>query len=76
VNFTMTDNGILEQVGGPYVGEAMKTLPPAATAEDREYPVEIDAGHVGRVRITFVKQKAKRGKFSSWFWVAERAEQV
>ncbi len=49
---------------------------PAAIAEDREYPVEIDAGHVGRVRIFFLKQKAKRGKFSSWFWVAQRAEQV
>lgn len=72
----MTDNGILEQVPGQYSGEAMKMLPPAATAEDREYAVEIDAGHIGRVRITFVKQKAKRGKFSHWFWLAKRAERV
>ncbi|SEK00163.1 hypothetical protein [Achromobacter sp. NFACC18-2] len=72
----MNDNGILEQVPGQYVGEALKTLPPAATAEDREYPVEIDAGHAGRVRIFFRKQKAKRGKFSHWFWVAKRAERV
>lgn len=72
----MTDNGILEQVGGPYVGEAMKTLPPAATAEDREYPVEIDAGHVGRVCIFFRKQRAKSGKFSHWFWLAKRAEKA
>ena len=70
----MNDNGILEQVQGPYVAEAIKSLPPAATAEDRDYLVEIDAGHAGRVRLTFNKQKAKRGKFSHWFWQAKRAE--
>ena len=72
----MEDNGILAEVGGQYVSAAGKTLPPAATAEDREYPVEIDAGHTGLVRVTFVKQKAKRGKFSHWFWSAKRAERV
>ncbi|MCY1507539.1 hypothetical protein D9M68_418200 [compost metagenome] len=60
----MNDNGILEQVGGPYVAEAIKSLPPAAAAEDRDYIVETDAGHAGRVRLFFRKQKAKRGKFS------------
>lgn len=70
----MNDNGILEQVSGPYVGEAMKTLPPAVTAEDRDYDAVVDAGHLGAVRITFRKQKAKRGKFSHWFWVAKRAD--
>lgn len=72
----MNDNGILEQVQGQYVAEAIKTLPPAVTAEDRDHLVEIDAGHAGRVRLTFRKQKAKRGKFSHWFWRASRAEQV
>lgn len=72
----MQDNGILEHVGGQYVAEAIKALPPAVTAEDRDYPVEVDAGHAGRVRLTFRKQKAKRGKFSHWFWQAKRAEKV
>ena len=72
----MEDNGILEHVPGLHVSEAMKALPPAATAEDRDYPVEIDADHVGRVRIFFHKQKAKRGKFSHWFWLARRAERA
>lgn len=72
----MNDNGILEHVGGQYIAEAIKTLPPAVTAEDRDHFVEIDAGHVGRVRLTFRKQKAKRGKFSHWFWAAGRAEAV
>ncbi len=72
----MDDNGILEQVGGPYVAGAIKTLPPAVTAEDRDYFVEIDAGHAGRVRLTFRKQKAKRAKHSHWFWSAKRAEKL
>ena len=72
----MNDNGILEQVPGPSISQASQTLPPATTAEDRDYPVEIDAGHAGHVRIFFRKQKAKRGKFSHWFWVAVRAERI
>lgn len=72
----MTDNGILAQVPGPFIAQASQTLPPAATAEDRDYDVEIEAGHLGAVRVTFRKQKAKRGKFSSWFWLAARAEQA
>lgn len=39
----MDDNGILERVQGTYVARAALTLPPAATAEDRDYPVEINA---------------------------------
>ncbi|ASC63590.1 hypothetical protein B9P52_04465 [Achromobacter denitrificans] len=72
----MEDNGILEQVPGQYVAQASHTLPPAATAEDRDYDVVIDAGHAGRVRLFFRKQKARRGKFSHWFWLAKRAEAV
>ncbi|MFY1864591.1 hypothetical protein ACOTCA_11455 [Achromobacter xylosoxidans] len=44
--------------------EAALTLPPAVTAEDRDYPVEIDASHAGLVRITFRRQKARRNKTS------------
>ncbi|WP_343499263.1 hypothetical protein [Achromobacter denitrificans] len=72
----MENNGILEHVGGQYIAEAIKTLPPAVTAEDRDYFVEVDAGHAGRVRLFFRKQKARRGKFSHWFWLARRAERV
>jgi hypothetical protein len=38
--------------------------------------VEIDAGHAGRVRLYFRKQKLKRAKHSHWFWLAQRAERV
>lgn len=72
----MEHNGILEQVQGQYVAEAALTLPPAVTAEDRDYPVEIDAGHAGLVRLTFRRQKARRNKTTHWFWSAKRADAV
>ncbi|MBQ2647380.1 MAG: hypothetical protein IJF82_08400 [Achromobacter sp.] len=72
----MEDNGILEQVQGQYVAQAAQTLPPVVTAEDRDYPVEIDAGHVGLVRITFRPQKTRRAKRTHWFWQAKRADRV
>ncbi|CUK22871.1 hypothetical protein ACOTF7_01180 [Achromobacter xylosoxidans] len=39
-------------------------------------PVEIDAGHAGRVRLTFRRQKARRAKHMHWFWLAKRADRV
>lgn len=72
----MGNNGILEQVGGNYIALAQQSLPPAAIAEDRDYPVEIDAGHAGLVRVTFRRQKARRNKTTHWFWSAKRADRV
>jgi len=72
----MEINGILAQVPGPFIARTSQTLPPTATAEDRDYPVEIEAGHLGAVRITFRKLKLKRAKHSHWFWAAKRAERV
>lgn len=72
----MEDNGILEQVGGNYIAQAQLSLPPAVTAEDRDYPVEIDAGDAGMVRVIFRRQMTRRAKRSHWFWLARRADAV
>ncbi|CAB3680346.1 hypothetical protein [Achromobacter kerstersii] len=72
----MESNGILAQVPGQFTAQASQTLPPAATADDRDYDVVIEARHLGTVRITFRKHKAKRAKHSHWFWLAQRAERV
>lgn len=72
----MNENGILAAVPGQYVAQASLTLPPAATAEDRLYEVVIEAGHAGRVRLFFRKQKARRAKHSHWFWLALRADRA
>lgn len=70
----MSDKEILTQIGGQYVVEAMQKPPPADTAKDRDYVVAIDAGHVGAVRLQSRTWKARRGKFSHWFWREHRAE--
>ena len=38
--------------------------------------LDVDAQHIGRVRVTFTKAKATRGRTQRWFWVAERADLV
>lgn len=72
----MSENGILAEVPGEYVSRASDDLPYAELAEDREYIAEIDAGHAGRVRIFYRKQKVKKGKYSNVFWLAVRAERI
>lgn len=72
----MDDNGILEQIQGGLVAQAALTRPPAITSDDRNHPVEIDAGHAGLVRITFRRQKTRRAKRTRWFWSAKRAVAV
>lgn len=57
------------------MAQAAVTLPPAATAEDWDYPVQMDAGHGGLVHITFRRQKARQAKRTHWFWLATRALQ-
>lgn len=64
IGLTINDNGIVEQVPDQYVAQASLPLPPAVGAEDQLHEVVIDAGHAGRVWLFFLKQKAKRDKFS------------
>ncbi len=70
------ENGILERVPGEYVSQAIDSLPPAATAEDRDYEVVIEAGHAGMVRLYARRKQARHGKHSHWFWSVYRAEPV
>ena len=72
----MEENSILARVPGEYVGLALNSLPPAETAEDRIYEVEIDAGHAGRVRIYARRYRYRHRKNSYWTWSAVRAEAV
>lgn len=72
------DNGILARVPGEFIGQASMTLPDAATAPGNVMYVEVDAGWLGRVRLTFSKHKYRRpkGKFSAVSWRCGFAEAV
>ncbi len=69
-------NGILASVPGEYIAEAINALPDAETAEDRDYEVVLEAGHVGMVRLYACRKKARHGKHTHWFWSVHRAESV
>lgn len=72
------DNGILARVPGEFVGQAQSSLPDAALVPADEIRVEVDAGWLGRVRLTFRKYRYTRpkGKFSAVAWSCQHAEPV
>ncbi|MFG6429887.1 hypothetical protein [Roseateles sp. LYH14W] len=73
-----TDSGVLARVPGQYIAQASKSLPDPACALDDEMTVEIDAERVGRVRLTFRRQRYNRplGKVSYFSWLCRHAENV
>lgn len=73
-----SDEGILARVPGQFVAQASKSLPDPACALDDEMSVEIEAAWVGRVRLTFKKQRYSRpkGKISYVAWLCRHAEPV
>lgn len=75
---TSAEQDILARVPGQYVAQASKTLPDPACSIDDEMSVEIDAAWVGRVRLTFRKQRYSRpnGKVSYVSWLCRHAERV
>lgn len=70
------DNGILARVHGEYVGRAQSLLPDAALVPEDVIRVEVEAGWLGRVRLTFRKYRYTRpkGKFSAVAWSCRHAE--
>jgi hypothetical protein len=75
---TYSDEGILARVPGQFIAQASKSLPDPACALDDEMYVEIEAAWVGRVRLTFKKQRYSRpkGKISYVAWLCRHAEPV
>lgn len=72
----MADNGILARVPSEYVARASDLLPKPRADGPKEMTAEIDAAHVGRVRIRFVYYCHKNRKSMHEFWLACHAEAV
>ena len=70
------DNGILAKIPGDLIARGSKTLPPAGAGQPEKMSVELDVGHLGRVRIAYRLTSSRRGKFHNWFWTASFAEVV
>jgi len=69
------DNGILAKVLGPDISDALSLCPDPATT-DADQVVEIEAQHIGRVRIYARRHKSSHGRSLRYFWMAYRAEEV
>jgi hypothetical protein len=71
-------NDLLARVPGQFIAQASRSLPDPACAIDDEMQVDIEAGWVGRVRLTFRKQRycRPRGKLSYVAWLCRHAESL
>lgn len=71
------DNGILAQIGGVLIGKTGSLLAPAGPESPEFVAAEVDAGPPhGTVVIRYQRQRHRRGKFATWFWVAVHAERA
>jgi hypothetical protein len=71
------DNGILAQVPGQFTGAATTSLPPAdSVARDAVLTVDVEAAHVGWVRISFAPRLAQHHRHKHWYWAAFRADAI
>lgn len=55
------------------IGAAQRSLPPCGPEPPATITADVDARHIGRVRITFTKMRGTHRRTRRWFWVAERA---
>lgn len=70
------DRGILGNIPGEFISRAMKDLPLPGDKQPAKMKGEIDAGHLGRVRITYELSSSTHHKSRNWFWAATFAERV
>lgn len=54
----------------------MKDFPPPDDKQPAERKAEVDAGHLGRVRITYELSSSKHHKCRNWFWAPKFAERI
>lgn len=69
-------NGILGQVPGHIIAQASQHLSAPDPFGPVHTEVEIDAYHLGLVRLFFELKKVRHHKHSHWIWSAYRAEPV
>ncbi|WP_423196812.1 Transposase [Cupriavidus sp. H19C3] len=69
-----SENGILSLVPGDLISKGLATLPPASMPGADRHEVEIDAGPLGRVRLSVERKRVKHGRHSHYYWSAWRAD--
>ena len=71
-----TGNGILAKLAGNFIAGANQALPSAESHKEPRMCIDVEGGHLGRVRITYERMYLGRNKSKYWAWVAIHAEDV
>lgn len=69
-------NGVLAQVCGDEISEAMATLPSIHSCTFEQMTADIQGRISGWVRITFKRASLRHGKTTRAFWQAIHAEPI
>jgi hypothetical protein len=64
---------LLNRIRGQDIAAAAHLLPACGPEARATMTADVDAVHVGRVRITFTKFEHTHLELSRWFWAAESA---
>lgn len=70
------DNGILRQVPGDSLAAGIEQLPPPGDGQPQTMTVEVDGGHVGRVRVTYQLMCHRNRRKTHYFWTPSHAEPI
>ena len=66
----------LSAIRGGDIGAAQRSQPACGPESPPTITADVDAQHIGRVRITFTKIRGTHRRSRRWFSVAERADLV
>lgn len=69
-------NGILPALSADIISEGMGRLPRPDLSPDETRTVELEAGSLGTVRITYLSKRLKAHSYSWWIWLPKRAEKA
>jgi hypothetical protein len=67
---------IFRKIDGPFVAQALQTLPNAETSKEDFAETEIDVPLLGRIRFKCQRMTARQGKNRFRFWSAIEAFEV
>jgi hypothetical protein len=65
---------LTSRIRGEDIAAAQCSLPTCEPSLPDTTTADVDAQHVGRVRICFTKMHSKHHRTRRWFWVAASAE--
>lgn len=70
------DNGILPALPADIISDGMGRLPRPDLLPNETRTVDLEAGSLGMVRVTYLSKRLKSHSYSWWVWMPKRAERI